>query len=313
MPGDLEPVSLIGIGRHGGMLSRALRLIGKRVEASFHPQKDELSRDFGRVTSNWSAFQQASTGRPVLIAVPPGWNRRYLAEASEYAERIYVEKPIALTTDGWELWVRDLPKIPLRTGHIYRFFPFFQILAERSQIPEALRCRITYWKQKQAFGWRASTADNPHGVLALTATHFFDLAHRLCGPLSAFSIVAKEFEGLAWLRRVRVHLTGRGGQVFDIDCAYGADCDRFCVEILSSPEPFCMDDPYGGGGPDEGGFRYLTVISRALEDFFKAADWGEELRLSLLNLRLCEMIFQADGSVSVAGDDVYSSISRGVN
>src|SRR5690606_2724709 len=93
---------------------------------------------------DWTADYRTLIGRvdAVSIVVPTSLHRTIAADFLCHSIPVLVEKPLTANVDDGSVLVRLAREhgVPLQVGHIERFNPAFEVLAEKVGSPKYIRC-----------------------------------------------------------------------------------------------------------------------------------------------------------------------------
>jgi predicted dehydrogenase len=201
-----EIVAVLGLGSIG--LRHARNLIDLGVEVhGFDPSLERrcaLQRLGGYAgTSQGDTIDAANA---VVIASPNKFHLGQLAMSIDAGQDVFVEKPLAHTTDGLDelLAIAEVRGLIVFVGHNLRFNPAVQAakaMLEDDAIGEPYWARfvcasyLPTWRPQQDHR-QGYTTDPLTGGVIFDLTHEFDLANYLLGPAKTVAAVARNTDSL---------------------------------------------------------------------------------------------------------------------
>lgn len=185
-------LALIGCGRHGRSLGRTfLALPGVQIAAAADvvPEAAQTAAaEFGsRVLTVEQAIADAELDA-LLVATPNATHHEIVLAACRAGKHVYCEKPMALTVADCDSMIEAARArcVKLQVGHMQRFFPLLERVAERLRAgligrPLALgMCRRDFLLRSP--GWLAQRR-HVGGILFQSSVHEFDWLHAALGPI----------------------------------------------------------------------------------------------------------------------------------
>lgn len=199
--------AIVGLGRWGQSLVKAnVELPGSRLQfvaaATRTPAKAEefcASRNLV-LEADFHAVLGREDVRAVVLATPHSQHGEQIRLAAKAGKHVFVEKPLALTTDDAESAIAAARQagIHLCVGFNRRFLPAFQLVASHAEGGSFGRALHIEGAFSGPFGygytdeiWRGSKDENPAGGMAAMGIHILDAMIAVMGPVHRVSTLSK--------------------------------------------------------------------------------------------------------------------------
>jgi len=188
---------LIGLGRWGkNHLKALIKLVDELYVVDSDPQQlktaSELSIPPGRLSADYHDFLDRVDGVDI---VTPADNHQEICEVCfEKGKDVFVEKPIALTTEEAKEMIRQAKEkgAILQVGHLYRYHPASQRM--KGLIEDGTLGKVQY-AYGHFMGFKRPRTDV--GVTQTDAIHYFDLFNYLFAtPPQAVRAVVRNYLNL---------------------------------------------------------------------------------------------------------------------
>ena len=195
--------AIVGLGRWGQRLVESVKEDGVRstnirfvsgVTRSPNKVTDFCDQHHIRLYDNYANLLADTTLDAIVLATPHSQHVEQITSAAAAKKHVFVEKPVALDTQGAEHAIRACEQagVVLAAGFNRRFLPAYQALGDQlknGSLGQALHIEGNFsgpfGYQYRSDMWRGTIAENPAGGMAAMGIHVLDSMIHLMGPVAS--------------------------------------------------------------------------------------------------------------------------------